>query len=349
MRFTLCFLLMAFIGPSAAPTWGQGTQYPPPVIPEDNPFRAAQPPTATLDGTIQPHFDPYDDSPLAPTYPHTENPYLQPGWPVDQIRVVQQIKLEYTLLGDNGGTAQLGLNALELSGSFHLPLGYQLAPLVFTPGFGVEYWEGPLGTASPFDPDLPPRTYQAYLDIGWQPQLTPRLAAELGLEIGVYSDFEEVDSEAIRLKSRGLVLYALSPRWQLVGGLLYLDRNRIKLLPAGGAIWMPNPDVRWEILFPQPKLAQRLTTYGNTELWWYVAGEYGGDAWQIERASGATDEFDYNDLRLIGGLEWKPVADVQGLHASLEIGYVFDRELFHASGLRFNADDTLMLRFMIAR
>ena len=101
---------------------------------------------------------------------------------------------------------------------------------------------------------------------------------------------------------RGLGVITLTPTVQIAAGVVYIDRVQIKLLPAGGIIWTPNPDARYEILFPNPKLARRWTTIGNTDVWLYATGEYGGGSWTIQRI-GFTDQADYNDIRVGGGIE----------------------------------------------
>ena len=66
-------------------------------------------------------------------------------------------------------------------------------------------------------------------------------------------------------------------------GVWYLNRVEYKLLPTCGVVWSPNDNVRFDILFPNPKYSQRLTAMGDTEWWWYLSGVYGGDAWTIRR------------------------------------------------------------------
>jgi hypothetical protein len=153
-----------------------------------------------------------------------------------------------------------------------------------------------------------------------------------------------VETDAIRVIARGLGIITISPTAQVALGVVYLDRNNIKLLPAFGLIWTPNPDARFDIIFPQPKLAYRMRTVGYTEWWWYVAGELGGGAWHFTRADGQEDAYDYNDLRLILGLEWKNQS-VPGLGGYFEIGYAFNREIDYAGvNPDFDPDDTVMLR-----
>jgi hypothetical protein len=130
-------------------------------------------------------------------------------------------------------------------------------------------------------------------------------------------------------------------------GVMYIDRNDIKLLPAGGVLYTPTPQVRFDFFFPQPKLSAQLTTVGQFEVWWYVAAEYGGGAWTIERTDGTSDRVDINDIRVSGGLEW---TGPNGLTGFFEIGYVFKREVVYVvePSDTFNPDDSWMLRAGIA-
>ena len=334
---------------SASTAWGQRAQFTTP-IPQPAPTYPAytQPaPGAVLDGTIQPvdpNWDPYADPTLqAPTLvPPQGNIYLQPDGNFGQReRLVQQVRMEATYLHGDGGD-ELGVTDVETSVTIAYPLVYGVAPLLLTPGFAFHFWDGPQAAAFP-GADLPGQTYSAYLDFGWRPQITPRLSADLGVRPGVYSDFEFFNSDSFRIKARALGIYNATPQHQIVAGVLYLDRQDVKLLPAGGVIWTPTDATRFEILFPRPKFAQRMTTIGNTEWWWFVAGEYGGDSWSVERAAGGEDFFDYNDLRVSAGFEWTTLSGYRGL---VEVGYVFDREVIYKSGSPpfIEPDDTFMVR-----
>jgi hypothetical protein len=101
--------------------------------------------------------------------------------------------------------------------------------------------------------------------------------------------------------------------------------------------------VRFDILFPNPKLTQYITTVGTSELWWYVAGEYGGGAWTIERADGSSDRIDINDIRVMLGLEWM---SQRGFGGFVEAGFVFEREVIYVvdPSDSFDPDDTFMVR-----
>jgi hypothetical protein len=272
--------------------------------------------------------------------------YIQPDGRITQPqRLRQRILFEGTWLAGSGGS-ELGVTDLELNATFFFPLFGGRMPLFITPGFAVHYWNGPDSdsfTSVP-PPELPPRTYDAYLDAAIKPVINNWLSADLGARVGLYTDFESVESDAIRVIARGIGIISISPTTQIVLGVVYLDRLTIKLLPAFGLIWMPNPDARFDIVFPQPKLAYRMTTVGMTEWWWYVAGELGGGTWHFQRADGQADAFEYNDIRAILGLEWKNQA-MPGVTGYFEVGYAFNREVEYIGvNPGFDPDDTVMLR-----
>ncbi|MHC4181359.1 MAG: hypothetical protein ACYSWU_28000, partial [Planctomycetota bacterium] len=100
------------------------------------------------------------------------------------------------------------------------------------------------------------------------------------------------------------------------------------------------------LVFPHPRIARRIYLFGSyaddVQDWLYLAGEFGGGIWAIERTSGAVDEVDYTDFRVVLGLERKVIG---GLDARFEVGYVFGREVRYDSGTPgFEPADTVMLR-----
>ena len=249
-----------------------------------------------------------------------------------------------------GGDRKLGVTDIDLGATFAIPMIYNQAPLLITPGFGFHFFQGP-ETMPPSFASMPPVTYDAYLDVGWRPRIlpsvTPWLTADIGVRVGAYTDFHAVNDHSIRIIGRGLAIATVTERFQVVFGVVYLDRVLVKILPAGGIVWTPNPDARYEILFPNPKLSRRFTTIRTTDIWWYLSGEYGGGSWTVRRAAGFDDQVDYNDIRVMLGAE---SFAQNGLHAFAEVGYVFDRALVYRSGepSRFTPADTIMLRAGLA-
>jgi len=313
---------------------------------------------ATLEGSIQPPppaWDPYAPPVASPPSLLPQDPYLTsptfPGFSADATvatmkKFLQELRLDYHWFAGTGQD-ELGINDVELTATFAIPFLYNAqTPLLVTPGFGIHLWDGP---ESP-EADMPPRTYDAFLDVAWRPQVTQWLGGDLGVRVGVYSDFKKWDDHNLRVMGRGIAVLSFSPAIQVRAGAMYLDRVRVKILPAGGLVWTPSPDTRFDILFPNPKIARRLTTVGNTEWWGYARGEYGGGSWAIQRElmlPGEIDRVDYNDLRFAMGVEFMRS---QGLHGLFEVGFAFERELVYASRQpqAFHPNPTVFLHGSIA-
>ena len=263
-------------------------------------------------------------------------------------KFLQRIGIEHTWIAGDGGSQDFEVNRTEFAATFGIPVMHNIdSPLLVTPGFAFNWFEGPLGGPDPMmvdprGPDLPGQVYDAYLDLSWYPRPFEWFGAELGVRTGVWSDFDEVNSDSVRILGRGLGVISVSPNMDILIGAVYLDRLRVKVLPAGGVHWRPNQDWDLYLVFPNPKLRRRFQSVGNTEWWWYFAGEYGGGSWTVDR-QGLGDRIDYNDIRAMLGLEWETSTMVRG---HLEVGYVFDREILFASGMppKSTPDDSVMLR-----
>jgi Domain of unknown function (DUF6268) len=345
--------------PSAAPyaSAPPATTYPAPNVsppPSFDPYASGNPlgpPPASVPYTYSPTPPPPTDFPQqpGPLYPDGLPYSMQPGlsafqgdesyWAKTQ-RFLQELSFEYTYLyGKPSDPNQLQLNRLELSSSFAVPMFYNIeTPLLITPGFAFNWFNGP-----PPPQDLPPQIYDAYLDFAWYPHVSPWLGAELGFRTGVYSDFNHVTSDSVRFLGRGLASISLTPTLDILFGAVYLDRLNVKILPAGGVYWRPTPEWDAYLVFPNPKVRKHWFDWGNSNLYWYVAGEYGGGSWTVQQQN-ASARVDYNDIRAYGGLEFDTQTKIRGY---FEVGYVFDREVLYDEVMApptFNPNDTIMLR-----
>jgi hypothetical protein len=260
------------------------------------------------------------------------------------IDFIQDLRLRESFVAGGSSDNDLGINDIEAAVTFTIPNFLTTGqPLFISPAFALHLWQGPANMPA----DLPPNAYSAYLDFQWVSDPNLVVGAELGFRIGVYSDFNTLTSDSLRLQGLALGTVRLTPNLQAKIGVMYIDRNDIKILPAGGLLWTPNPQVRFDIFFPQPKLAMYLTTLGKVEMWGYLAGEYGGGAWTIERTAGFTDRVDINDIRVSAGLEF---TGPRGVTAFFEVGYVFEREVVYVVTPQdsFDPPDSYMLRAGIA-
>jgi len=269
-----------------------------PISDQDPFLNTPVPPTATLDGTITPvtpSWDPYADpsapppalfpqpgSPPPGGYPAPQGGYVQADGTVYQPqRLWDEVWFDYYwLYGANKN--DFGVQKLELNTSFAFPFFLNPAPIKVTPGFAVRYLDGPRSGDFPnmIDPsggaDLPAQVFDAYLGTSWKPVFSNWFSGDLAARVGVYSDFDKVNSDSIRITGHGAGVFTLNPQFSIVVGAAYFDRLNVKLLPVGGFIWTPNEDARYELVFPWPRISYRWTTIGNTDVWWYVRGELGG-------------------------------------------------------------------------
>lgn len=266
-----------------------------------------------------------------------EQPELPPG---TRPGVFQKATLESTWLAPGRGAQDVGITDVEVKAVFGFPCPTRQSPLVVTPGWAVHLFDGPaLG-------DLPPRVYDSYVQFRWLARPWPRLGIDLAVSPGWYSDLEQGSGEALRITGHGAGLYTCSQTVKLAFGVAYLDRRDVPLLPIGGLIWTPGEEIAFELVAPRPRIARRFDFLpaGGTgiEHWLYLAGEFGGGTWAIQRANGTNDVLTARDYRLLVGLERKAPGRLNSL---VEAGYVFGRRFeYEQSTPDLRPDDTFLFR-----
>ena len=337
------------------PTGPSLTPYGYPTPPANQPFGQSFPntvypnssPNVLFPGTGAPAFNsnPYQLN------PYQTNPYGMPqsntGWnnwwnstsanlnsgTNQVIRLFQGPRFRHTWLSGSDGFDSKKPNSLETNDSdvslvFAIPNFLNSnRPLYVIPSYSQHLWDGPTVPGS----DLPGQAFSAFIDSGWETNPQQTLGVELGVRVGVFSAFDAINSESIRIQGKAIGRLRLTPTSTARAGVFYLDRNRIKLLPAFGILWTPNPDSRFDLFFPEPKLSHYVATLGNADMWWYLSGYYGGGAWTIKQTNDSNDEIDINDIRLMIGLEFGKSDQIrQGFRMGfIEAGYAFNRELIY--------------------
>jgi hypothetical protein len=246
----------------------------------------------------------------------------------------QKLSLAAGWMGNSSDPADLGLTEIDTFVQVGLPAPIIEWPLLITPGFNLTMIDGPTVT------DLPPRLYLAYVDFMWLPQIVRGYTLLFSAVPSVFGDF---NAHQFRWTGKSLLIIDVVPeRLQFVGGLLYLNRDNIRILPAGGAIWSPTDWTRFELIFPKPKLALRWNVGLGYEDWIFTTAEFGGNTWPIVRTGDEQDNVTYNDYRILVGFERKLEG---GAGYRLEAGYVFGRSVEFASGRGdFDPQDTFLLR-----
>jgi hypothetical protein len=234
----------------------------------------------------------------------------------------------------------LGMTDAQIDVVFGLPFFTRENPLVITPTYAAHFLDGPV------TPDLPPRLHDAQLDFETFQHIGERWILDLDVTVGEHADdYSFGADDALRITGSGAVVFVPSPAWKWVLGVAYVDRANTEFLPIAGAIFTPNDDAEYRLVFPAPKVSWRLpwtAIPGRDERWLYVGGEFGGGVWAVERTTGATDELDITDWRVFLGAERKIIG---GLSRRIEVGYVFCRTLQYGSvGTDVSLDDTVMVR-----
>jgi len=321
---------------------------PPAAAPAGTPYPyGSMPPGAFAPGGAGPAFPAPQPGSIFPNGFPTMDPNCQP-WGAQPAgpyqRLFQNTGITYAFLGGDGPGNEMELNEIDIRTTAYIPrMLWSESPLLLTPGFALTLTAGPTTAGT----DVPPELYGAYLDFGWFPRLTPAVGADIDVRVGVYSDFNAINTDSIRITGIAAADVVLTPNLRAKIGVNYIDRVDLKLFPYVGFIYKPHEFAQWDIIFPSPRVAYYLTTVGahNTALWGYAGGEYGGGSWSIEHPGGTSDRMDYNDIRIYAGLEWRCVSP-NGPKGFVEVGYIFERQLVYAAVPADNLDlqDTYMIR-----
>ena len=311
----------------------------PRTVPRTAPFEDAEALPFT-DGVLADQLQEYPDhGPIAMEHPLLGDPVLRDGMTrLSSYRngFFQKLSLTATWLPNGNDPQDFGFTEIDTFASFALPFPITAWPLVITPGYNMHMLSGPQS------PDLPARLYDTYVDFMWLPTFVHRYTLLLAVTPGYYSDFQVGDADAFRITGKGLVIFdAIPDRLQLIGGVVYLGRDNLKLLPVGGAIWTPTDYLRLELIFPKPKAAVCVNAGVGFQDWIYTTAEYGGNTYAIQRSSGAHDKVTLQDYRILLGLERKLNG---GTGYSVETGFVFGRQVDYLSGGGFNPGNTFLLR-----
>jgi hypothetical protein len=306
--------------PAATPSAGQAWQpYP----------GGAIPPSTTL------------VEPLEPRFPEAPSSGLRPlPRPADaRDGVFQKAKFTATWIPQLDDTS-LGWTDLRSEIVFGLPFFTRDTPILITPSYELHFLDRPIGF------DLPPRLHDLVIDFNHFRRVTDDWIANIAVAPGYYADDHSFDSDdALRINGRAVAIYDPAPEWKGVLGVTYVHGGWAKIVPVAGVVYEPNDDVKYELVFPRPRVAWRLPNSpvpGRDEFWFYILGEFANAIWAFEQSDGTPNTFASRDWRLIFGLERKIIG---GLSHRIEVGYVFNREIKLASnGNEVDLDDSLLLR-----
>jgi hypothetical protein len=259
---------------------------------------------------------------------------LPPGAKPGMLQQALSMATELPKLGADG----LGLTTLEKTVTIGLPAPTVHSPLLLTPGFVATFVDKPAGA------DMPNELFEAYVQARWLRKVGKRLGVDLAVSPGWYSDFKNDTPQALRITGHGFGAWEASEDLRIVAGLIYLDRYDVNMLPAGGLLWTPSDDKRFELIFPRPRLAWRIAERPRASHWAYVAAEFGGNQWATQSNTGNDQVMVIRDYRLLAGWERRPAQ--LGLSWRVEGGWVTGRtvQYYFSNDQTFHPTDTFLVR-----
>ncbi len=264
--------------------------------------------------------------------PNQVTPMLPEQPPAGGPRITST-RAEYTfILPDGDG---FGLMSLDLSSPVEVKPG---SAVFITPHFNWVHLTDPDGV------DLPNDLYGFSLRTEFWLKRGDDWLFQFFVEPGLYSDLENNTSDAFRMPGQALAFYQYRPAWQIVAGVIYVDREDVTIIPAGGLIYKPHDRLRFDLIFPRPKLAVQYGFDPCVENWFYALGEWGGSSWAVSRPTG-DDVLTYRDFRILLGMEQKRKDSITWL---FEAGIAMGREVeFRSDVGNYDGDPSLIGRIAI--
>ncbi len=171
----------------------------------------------------------------------------------------------------------------------------------------------------------------------------------LGVELA--TDNENRSSDAWRFRGGVFATYSKNDNVSWTLGAIAMGRQDLPVIPVIGAVWQPNPSVRVDLVYPQPRVNRLLFDDGDRQQWIYLGGGTSGSTWGYQQFDSTDDQLTYSDLRVVLGLESRPAGSsgkpfVRGKTMQLELGYVFSRQLeFEQETREESLGDALMMSF----
>jgi hypothetical protein len=324
------------VAPNAAPAW---QPYPGPGSDAQvvAPMPGAVPGGAPLPGAMP--AAPYEE-PIFPPTPEVWDLRASLIPPDARDGFFQKARFQAAYLPQLNDNS-LGWTDLRWEVMTALPFFTRENPILITPAYEWHFLNRPQGF------DLPPRLNDLTMDFHVFRVYANSWIFDFAVTPGLFADDHSFDSsDACRVNGRGVAVYAPNPRWKYLLGVQYVNGAWNKVVPIAGFVYEPNPDVKYEAVFPRPRAAWRLPMSpvpGRDDYWFYLLGEFANSIWAFEQTDGTPDVLAYRDFRFIIGLEHKVVG---GVSHRVELGWIFRRDIKISSvgPNDIGMDDTLMAR-----
>jgi hypothetical protein len=225
----------------------------------------------------------------------------------------------------NNGWGHFAEATFDLAWKYVTPL--YPAPLIFsfTQQYDLRLLEGP---SSP--PGIPNTNLPGALDrIGWDFELKTSLPSQWNAVVGfnpsIDSDFQKsLTKNAFNWDGRAAFLYTPQPDLTFVLGIFEWDRINVSVLPWAGAIYRPNPQWQFDLVFPQFRVSTFLWDEWGFKTTLYGRVEYHSEAYEIYNpVLGARDQVEFTDWRALIGIN----KDRGDFDYFFEGGWIFHRDV----------------------
>ena len=244
----------------------------------------------------------------------------------DRMMSFNERLMFHALWMSDSGSKPLGTTELRGQSRFAVPCQMLGGDMFYiAPAFQINFWNN-VPTTPEYAYTMRDTTFGGWLEACIEPRLGNEFRFDLGASVGVYSDFNKITSDCIYVRGIARGYYQFSKSLELMAGVNFLNRERIKLMPTFGVIWAPSDYFECFLIFPDPKIRRRIYIVNDTQWWAFVRADYGGGSWAVNTDHGVF-RTDYNDIRVALGLEFinKPK---QCLSGYFEVGGAFNRELY---------------------
>lgn len=212
--------------------------------------------------------------------------------------------------------------------------------------FGVAFTD----LSAPASLDLPNNLYEYSTGLSWIKRFNDRWTMRAMLGMDYATDNENTSSDSWRFTGGAFAIYQKSSQLSWTFGAIALGRSDLPVVPAVGAIWLPQPGTRVDLILPNPKVNFLLSDDGQRQQWAYLGAGINGNTWGYEHPSFGDDTLTYSDVRIVAGWESRPSAPanrpyVPGRKFGIEAGYAFSRDLeFENESIEVPLADAIVLR-----
>ncbi len=204
--------------------------------------------------------------------------------------------------------------------------------------------------STPDELALPNDLYEYSAGLSWIKRFNQRWMTRVMMGMDYATDNENTSSDSWRFTGGVFAIYQKSPELSWTFGAIALGRSDLPVVPALGAVWLPRPSTRVDLILPNPKVNFLLADDGQRQQWAYLGAGINGNTWGYQRPNFSDDTLTYSDVRVVVGWQLRPSAPanrpfVPGRKFSVEAGYAFSRDLeFENDSVEVPLDDALMFR-----